>query len=34
MKAALDAFYAILKEYNATSIGGDVPDSGFYYNAK
>ena len=32
MKAALDAFYAILYEYNPDSIGGAIPDAGFYYD--
>ena len=33
MKAALEAFYTILNGYNPASIGGSVPNSGFYYNA-
>lgn len=31
MKAALEAFYAILYEYNPASIGGAIPDAGIYY---
>ena len=31
MKAALEAFYAILYEYNPASIGGEIPDSAIYY---
>lgn len=34
MKAALDAFYAILSSYNSASIGGAIPDDGFYYTSK
>lgn len=32
MKAALEAFYAILFEYNPASIGGAIPDDGIYYD--
>lgn len=31
MKAALEAFYTILYDYNPAAVGGTVPASGFYY---
>lgn len=31
MKAALEAFYAVLADGNAALIGGAMPDESFYY---